>query len=180
MRKSYFGIFKDASDYGFVEEALPGWLSRKSNIMTSSPLPLGLLSAFKENIAGVTMFIDSGLIDKDYLNSLSKLNIKFNLICKDKSKLQDLRFKFFDWVVEEHIKLSKKDIDFGSEICNNTFYRSNKVLVSEGKEYSSKAAWKAGIEKTKEDQALIDSEEFWEEIEHLNIYNYAKKEDSKL
>ena len=167
-------------DYGFVEEALPGWLSRKSNIMTSSPLPLGLLSAFKENIAGVTMFIDSGLIDKDYLNSLSKLNMKFNLICKDKSKLQDLRFKFFDWVVEEHVKISKKDVDFGSEICNNTFYHSNKLLVSEGKNYSSKAAWKAGVEQTNEPQKLIDSEEFWEEIEHLNIYNYAKKEDSKL
>ena len=167
-------------DYGVVEEVLPSWLSRKSNIMTESPIPLQLLSAFRENIAGVTMFIDSGLIDKEYLTSLSRLNMKFNLICKDKSKLQDLRFKFFDWVVEEHVKFSKKDIDFGSEICNNTFYRSNKVLVSEGKEYSSKAAWKAGIEKTKEDQALIDSEEFWEEIEHLNIYNYAKKEDSQL
>ena len=53
-------------------------------------------------------------------------------------------------------------------------------LVSEGKNYSSKAAWKAGVEQTNEPQKLIDSEEFWEEIEHLNIYNYAKKEDSKL
>ena len=167
-------------DYDFMEEALPGWLSRKSNIMTASPLPLGLLASFRENISGVTMFMDSGSIDKDYLRSLSKLNIKFNLICKDKSKLQDLRFKFFDWVVEEHVKLSKKDVDFGSEICDNTFYHSNKVLVSEGKNYLSKAAWKAGVEMTNEPQKLIDSEEFWEEIEHLNIYNYAKKEDSKL
>ena len=167
-------------DYDVMEASLPAWLSRKSNIMTAAPINPSLLAAFKENIAGVTIFIDSGLISKDYLKALTGLNIKFNLICKDNAKLQDLRFQFFDWVVEEHIKLSKKDIDFGSEICNNTFYRSNKVLVSEGKEYSSKAAWKAGIEKTKEDQALIDSEYLWEEIEHLNIYNYAKKEDSKL
>jgi hypothetical protein len=167
-------------DYGVVEEVLPSWLSRKSNIMTESPIPLQLLSAFRENIAGVTMFMDSGLIDKEYLTSLSRLNMKFNLICKDKSKLQDLRFKFFDWVVEEHVKFSKKDVDFGSELCDNTFYHSNKVLVSEGKNYLSKAAWKAGVEMTNEPQKLIDSEEFWEEIEHLNIYNYAKKEDSKL
>ena len=108
------------------------------------------------------------------------LNIKFNLICKDKSKLQDLRFKFFDWVVEEHVRFSKKDIDFDSEICDNTFYHSNKTLISEGKEYLSKAAWKAGVEKTSESQKLIDSDEFWEEIEHLNVYNYAKKENSEL
>lgn len=167
-------------DYGAVEKSLPAWLSFKSNIMTSSPLDLGLLSAFRGNIAGLTIFLESGSINKDYLKSLSRLNIKFNLICRDKSKLQDLRFEFFDWVVEEHVKLSKKDIDFDSEICDNTFYHSNKVLVSEGKNYLSKASWKAGIEKTKEPQRLIDSDEFWEEIEHLNVYNYAKKESTGL
>ena len=167
-------------DYDVLEASLPSWLSRKSNIMTASPINPSLLSAFRENIAGVTIFIDSGLINQDYLKTLTSLNIKFNLICKDRSKLQDLRFQFFDWVVEEHVKISKKDVDFGSEICNNTFYHSNKVLVSEGKNYLSKAAWKSGVEKTEEPQKLIDSEEFWEEIEHLNIYNYAKKEDAKL
>jgi hypothetical protein len=174
------GIMNDMT-FGDPDEATNSWsIFLFGMFFFAATLFSWFRTAIRENIAGLTIFLESGSINKDYLKSLSRLNIKFNLICRDKSKLQDLRFEFFDWVVEEHVKLSKKDIDFDSEICDNTFYHSNKVLVSEGKEYFSKASWKAGIEKTKEPQRLIDSDEFWEEIEHLNVYNYDKKESTGL
>jgi len=164
-------------DYGLLKDSLHRWLSYKSNVMTSRKIDIGLLASFKQNIAGVTLFLDEGDFDCTYLRTLNKLNIKFNLICRDKEKLSALRLEFFDWTVEEHNKPVKKDIDFESEICHNTFYHSNKTLISKGKEYLSKAAWVKGVEKTSKDQKVIDTPDFWEEIEHLNIYNYGKTKE---
>ena len=48
------------------------------------------------------------------------------------------------------------------------------MLISKGKKYSSKASWEQGIEhKEGEYESIIDSNSFWEEFEHFNIYNYA-------
>ena len=168
------GVINLRCDYECLSDSLPLWLSRKVNIMTSKQINLGLLSSFRENIAALTIFVEDGEFSVDYIKTLNKLNIKFNLICRDKEKLSDLRLDFFDWTVEEYNQPVKKDIDFESEICHNTFYHSNKTLISKGKEYSSKAAWIKGAEKTSKDQEIIDTPEFWEEIEHLNIYNYGK------
>ena len=161
-------------DYGLLEESLPSWFSKQVNIMTSKKINISLVASFKENIAGLTLFLEDGEFSSDYLKTLNQLNIKFNLICRDKDKLSGLRLEFFDWTVEEYLQPTKKDIDFESEICHNTFYYSNKTLISKGKEYSSKAAWIKGVEKTSKDQEIIDTPEFWEEIEHLNIYNYGQ------
>jgi hypothetical protein len=161
-------------DYDLLSESLPVWLSRQVNIMTSKKINTSLIASFKDNIAGLTLFLEDGDFSADYLKVLNQLNIRFNLICRDKEKLSDFRLEFFDWTVEEYSKPTKKDIDFESEICHNTFYHSNKTLISKGKEYSSKASWLKKVEKTSGDEEIIDSPEFWEEIEHLNIYNYGQ------
>ena len=147
--------------------------------MISQALPLGLIGSFRENIAALTVFLGDKSITPDYIKALNKLNLRLSLICSDKSRLPDLRLALFDWMVEEHKKPLKKDIDFSSEICDNTYYHSNKTLISQEKEYYSKAAWKEGIEKTEDHQKIIDTDDFWEEVEHLNIYNYAKKKKDK-
>ena len=46
--------------------------------------------------------------------------------------------------------------------------------MSDNKKYSSKAAWKAGIEKSEGPEPILDTDDFWEEIDYLNIYNYAE------
>ena len=68
----------------------------------------------------------------------------------------------------------KKDLDITEDICDNTFYHSKKTLISKNKKYNSKAAWKLNIEQTSEDQKIIDNDDFWEELQHMNIYNYAQ------
>tara|TARA_Y100000310_G_C20555880_1_gene750494 strand:- start:380 stop:1114 length:735 start_codon:yes stop_codon:yes gene_type:complete len=177
--------FKSASvvnlrcDYSCDDETLPLWLQHKTNLMISRAIPDNILFHFRENIAGLTIFLGDDSITPKYLQTLNKFNLKFNLICRDKKRLSDLRLEFFDWEVEEYVKKLKKDIDFSSEICDNTYYHSNKTLISGGKKYCSKAAWKAGIKKTKDHQKIIDSDDFWEELGHLYIYNHAKKKKDR-
>ena len=166
-------------DYGLLEESIHEWLAHKVNLMISKKINPSLLGSFRKNIAGVTLFLDDGNFDAEYIKILNKLNLKIVLVCKNKENLSRSRLDFFDWSVEEGKKKTKKDIDFQDKICDNTFYHSNKVLISDGKEYSSKSAWKAGVERTGNDEKIIDSPQFWEEIDHLHIYNYAKKKKDR-
>lgn len=167
-------------DYGVSDEGLQSWLNFRVNLMTSKKINTNFLRGYISNIVAMTLFVESEEFDEDYLKLLDSLNIKYSLICRDKSKLSSIRFKFFEWTVEEYKKYTKKDLDFSEEVCDNTFYHSNKILISNSKEYSSKAALDAGIERTKGDQKIIDNDTFWEEVEHINIYNYAKnKKDNR-
>tara|TARA_R110002020_G_scaffold133235_3_gene297334 strand:+ start:32793 stop:34001 length:1209 start_codon:yes stop_codon:yes gene_type:complete len=167
-------------DYGISDEGLASWLNFRVNLMTSKKINLNFLQRYAPNIIAMTLFVEDENFDQEYLNHLDSMNIKYSLICRDNSKISSIRFEFFDWVIEEYKKYNKKDLDFSKEVCNNTFYHSNKILISNGKKYSCKAACDAGIERTEEDQKIIDNDIFWEEVEHINIYNYAKnKKDNR-
>jgi hypothetical protein len=161
-------------DYGVSNDGLSSWLRFKVNLMTSIKININFLKQYSSNIIAMTFFVEEGQIDKEYLKQLDSINIKYNLISRDKKELPSIRFNLFDWTVEEYKKHTKKDLDFSEEVCDNTFYHSNKILISNGKKYSCKAALDAGIERSEEDQKIIDEDVFWEEIEHINVYNYAK------
>lgn len=161
-------------DYHLDNDLLTPWLHKRVNLMISKKINANVLYYFKKNIAAITIFLDDSDVEPEYLSELSSLNIKYTLICKNKNKLNDLRFKFFDFVVNEYDKVTKKDLDFCDRLCDNTYYHSNKTIVSKNKKYSSKAAWKAGIEKSGSPERFIDTDDFWEEIDYLNIYNYAE------
>ena len=74
----------------------------------------------------------------------------------------------------EYIIKDKKSLDFYEDICDNSFYLSNKTLISKNKEYKSKAHW-MNKDTIKDDSKVIDCPEFWEEVQHFNIYNHGKK-----
>lgn len=163
-------------DYLLEEDSLKYWLHRKVNLMINKKIDLNLLNYFKKNIAGSTIFLEGDNIDAEYLESLNSIGIKYNLICKDKDQLNNYRFKFFDFVINEYRVNLKKDLDFSSKLCHNTYYHSNKIIISKNKYYSSKAAWKANIPKSSNPERIIDNADFWEEVDYINIYNnYDKK-----
>ena len=161
-------------DYTDDDSFIHEWFNFKINLMTSRKIDLNLIYRNRSNIAGITLFMEDLNFDEDYLCSLDSMNIKYSLVCRERENISELRFNFFDRTIEEYIKKKNKDLDFCSELCDNTFYHSNKLLISNGKEYSSKASWKDGVEKGIEDQKIIDNDDFWEEINHLNIYNHDK------
>lgn len=161
-------------DLGLKEDCFLPWLKYKLNLLVNRKVDLDIITQFKSNIVGMTIFMDDDCFDEEYFEGLDLLNINYMLICRDLSKIDEIRFKFFDREIDDFIPKKKKDLDFCDKVCNNTFYKSNKVLLSNNKEYSSKAAWEKGVHKTSDTEKVIDSEYFWEEVEHLNIYNHGK------
>lgn len=161
-------------DYGLDENFLDAWLNNRVNLMTDKEIPVDVVEKNINNILAMTFFVDTDNTSTKYFEKLDKLNLSYTLITKNYKDINHIRMKFFDYTVEKYRSFDKKDLDFVSDLCDNTYYHSNKTLISKNKKYYSKAAWMNDIEQTEDHQKLIDSDHFWEEIEHMNIYNYDR------
>ena len=142
--------------------------------MLDKALDIDLIVKYANNIAGMTLFLGDKSLTSSYVSTLQTLNLNPSLICNDESIISNIRLDFFGSDVEEYKVKSKKDLDFVDEVCDNCFYDSNKILKSKNKTYKSRAAWKVG-QTTDKLTPIIDSPDFWEEIEHFNIYKYDRK-----
>jgi len=71
--------------------------------------------------------------------------------------------------------ISKKDLDIGTKICNNTIYKSSKMIISKNKFYTSKASWEKNKPLQENNphfvEKIIDSSSFWHESEHFKLLN---------
>ena len=128
-------------DYHFDLQNMVNWASnRKVNIFTNKIIDLNYLNAIKENVVGFQQEVCMDLNQK-YLNILKNLGIPCDLFTKNERSLGKLRMKYFD----NKIKL-KKDATFDDlqktnesfVFSENLYYKSNKLLLSDGKKYLSK------------------------------------------
>jgi hypothetical protein len=67
-------------------------------------------------------------------------------------------------------KKSKKDLDPDVEIGDNTFFKSGKLILSNGKKFQSKANWITGVDFDGSEQKVIDTVDFWEDLDYYIIY----------
>lgn len=172
--ESFKKILNLRFDYTDSRKYVDEWLQKKCNLLMNSPVDISLIKKHKDNIKGATIFIDEHSFSEKYLKSLMELNIPIRMSCRDEKNISKIRLKYFDWNINSYVLKRKKDLDFYKDICDNTFYYSNKLLMSDNKMYSSKASWEKGIElKDGVYEPIIDSDSFWEEFEHFNIYRYA-------
>ena len=51
-------------DYDLMEESLIKWLTRKTNLMINKPIDINTINFFKENIAGLTIFLEKMISTK--------------------------------------------------------------------------------------------------------------------
>ena len=160
-------------DYSPDESMIEHWLKYNCNLMIDKMVSIDLIQKYLDNIAGMTIFCGDESISLYYIESLQRLNIKFNLICKDKDLISKVRLDFFDWDVEDYFIPNKKDLDFVDKICDNSMYDTNKKLFSKNREFKSKAHWLHANEEI-DHSSIVDSPDFWEEYQHMNIYNYDR------
>ena len=159
-------------DYHFDERLAAAWLNnRKLNLLTKKPINLKLLNYFKKNIAQLTININDSFSDT-YLRDAQALGINVQIFCEDADKLNDLRFEFFDFEINESLFKKKEDLDDAKSLVNDkTKFLTGKILLSEGKKYSCFEAKKAGKELTNQPELIYDTDEFWKELDHYRLIN---------
>jgi hypothetical protein len=160
-------------DYHFDLQNMLNWGSdRKVNVFTNKIIDLNYLNAIKKNIVGLQQEVCMDLNQK-YLNILKNLKIPCDLFTKNERALGKLRMKYFDNKIIlkkektfEDLKESNKSFTFSE----NFYYKSNKLLLSNGKKYLNKYDYLAGREYKGENHKIVNDPKFWEDQDYLRIY----------
>ena len=161
-------------DECFDERNIMQWAkTRECNIFLNKPMNIKYLHSVIQNIKQINYFLS---IDDDpqYFNNLQNLGIKLNLLCDNEEQLTDIRVKFFDWQVQHVQHKTKKDVDNIDLLCDNSRYKCSMKVISDGRIYNSRAAWKH--DKTGEHNKVIDCPDFWRDLNILRIYNDKQNE----
>jgi hypothetical protein len=160
-------------DYHFDENNLFSWAqNKKLCIITNKPVSQDCLRAIQPSIAQL-IYKPNVSTTSQQLQEIKELGIELKVIADEEEHLEEIRLNLLEWQVEIEDKKSKKDVDNNSNMCDNTRYISSKIMLSKGKKYASKAAWKRDIDMTDNQANIIDNPDFWDEVDHFRIFNYA-------
>lgn len=156
-------------DECFEPQNIAHWANNRiANIFIDQPIKIQYLKLIQKFIHQINYYVSMDT-DISYINSIKNIGIKINLLCKDENILNDLKIKFFDDGVKLVKKKTKKDLDNIDLLCDNSRYKNSRKIISNGKIYSSKAAYSQGLEG--DHDKIIDCDEFWEELDTIKIYN---------
>jgi len=165
-------------DYFFNTDSLiPLGSNRKLSLISNKEIDLNLLAKLQPSLEALCFKVNENF-HYDYFVNLKKLSIPLAIFAQPSANISATRLKFFDFKVEEDVKNTKKNIDNSDKICDNSCFKSSKMLFSNAKQYSTKASWENDIP-TSKDEKIIDSASFWEESQHLKLYNIYDKQDEK-
>ena len=157
-------------DYLYNPQLMSQWcFNYKAHIVSDQAIETKFLEPIRENIVKITLKLNPD-ITQDYIRSLQSMGISLELFSSDDETLAETRLRFLDWTVDKWDFPDKKELDFIDKICDNTYYKSSKTILSHGKHYSSKAAWEQGQSTTKNEK-ILDTDSFWEESQYFRIYN---------
>jgi hypothetical protein len=165
-------ILSIRQDYTEEDKYLEKWISNyKCAIYINRNINISLLKKYKGNIQKIMVNLNESIPD-DHISELQSTGIKMSITYTGLENINDVRLRLFPINIYEDTYNKKKDLDKPSLLCDNSYFKSSLLLVSNNKTYSSKASLDLNIEKSNLEK-VIDSEDFYKELEFFKIYNYA-------
>jgi hypothetical protein len=138
------------------------------NIISNKPVDLGLLNTIKAKVSGMTLIVDASF-EINYLKAVKNLGIKLTLTAPNNDSWGKLAEKFFDFGLEKEQVATKDSVKDSDKLNQQWIFSSEKIIISNGKIFSSKASWKNNQAKLDKYSKVIDCLDFWEESEHFHI-----------
>jgi hypothetical protein len=162
-------------DYEFNEEALKEQLKRNNcSIVTSRSISSEILKTYKSNIAQIIYNLDENH-DLNFVKVLKRLGIPY-VLSTDLSEefVKSIKLDYMDYQqIIKVVKSKKEDIKNLKDI-NNLYYNSNKITISNGQIYNSKAAYLKNIPFESKPIKVIDIPEFWEEAKYFYLFELTQ------
>ena len=132
------------------------------NLVTDQKIPAQFLYAIKNNVETLT-YILRAQTPKDIADSCLDVGIEPQFLCFNKSKIDEIRFRFLDFKVRliEHDQPKL-------EIPRDAILKSSKIILSNNEKYLSYAHLEKG-EKIGIINRIIDNKKFWEDQDYYKI-----------
>jgi hypothetical protein len=138
--------------------------------VTSKPIKTEILKTYKNNIAQIIYNLDEEH-DVNFVKALKKSGVPFALSTElSEDFVKSIKIHYMDYQqIIRSVKSKKEDIK-NLEDLNNLYYKSNKITISNGKIYNSKAAYLKDVPFNNKPIKVIDIPEFWEEAKYFYLF----------
>ena len=161
-------------DYGFNEAAFFQYCKSHecALILRNNVIQIAHLASLAQNIRKIIIRIDTldEKIDTRYFDALKKLNIDHQIIIEDESILSDARLEYFDQNVTLYDPLKERPEKIPTDAC---FFSFKKVIEGQNV-YESKAHWKNRQLSVDKQTKILDTPEYWEDLEYYYIYEQSE------
>lgn len=148
---------------------------RPSVIISDQPIDLNVLKQFKQNIKNIIYLLYSKNNERDlvWIKKLHESGLPYILITTELENINDFKFNYLDYNPVLPCPINKREnVKNSDKIGANTYFKTNKLILSNGKVYLSIAHWRANQEfNPKEKSKIIDNEEFFKDLDYLYIFN---------
>jgi hypothetical protein len=160
-------------DLNFDEQILAQQLSFcKGAIITNRPINKDLLKGLRPNIAAIVYEITED-DEPQFVESLKEIGIQTVLISYlPTDKIQEKKISYYDHGKITEIKLATPELIEKLRVdIDKLYYRSNKIMSSQGKFFMGNATRVQNIELTNEFeyQKVNDTTDFWRDIDFVRI-----------
>ena len=162
-------------DLEFNEQVLASQLSRgKCSIITDKTIDINILKHLKENVVELVYIVEENN-DPKFIKEIINLGFKVILMSElPPKKLEPIKIDYMDFGIIQQVPFpDEKDVnELKSKNLDNLYYKSKRILISNGKSYKGEAAWRTN-QPTDPNQnqplKIIDTKEFWDAIEEFYL-----------
>jgi hypothetical protein len=162
-------------DLEFNEEALREQLERTPcSVVTDREIDREIIKKYKPHIKELVYYLDDNH-SPEFIEFVQQTGIPILLLTYlDEDKINSMKLDYIDIGI-----INKKEIPDPKEIeelkdkdLSKLFFRSNKIILSDGKSYPSVTAFKNGknMETYDDITELVDHEDFWKELEYYSVF----------
>jgi hypothetical protein len=153
------------------------WMTnRKVNIITNKDININMIAPYRNNVLLITIMLSENISEK-FLKHCKSIGLKLKIFCDVKDKLEEYRFKFLNWEVNQDFE-NEGSLNKLGTLSQKSKFISSKILISKGKQFSCKANYFANKHLDNSEESVILSKEFEQEIEFFKIYNERKESTS--
>lgn len=164
------------ADLLWNEEAIYANASqRPCTIVTNRPLNLDIIKQFKQNVKNILYLleIDNSAQDLEFIKKLHESGISYVLLTHDLENINKFKLDYLDYNMIIPVPICKREeVKNVDKVGANTYFKTNKLILSNGKVYLSRAHWRADQPfNPKEKSKIIDDPEFFRDKEYFCLYN---------
>ena len=170
------GMANIRGDLHFNEENIFAQISMsRSILMVDRPVDLERLKTLRQNLVLVIYDMKDNP-SREFVAALKREGFQFAMVTeKQDSDLEALKFQFFEFgMVSQKPSQVKEKIDNHDKIGDNTYYKTKRLILSNGKIFASTEHWKRGepVESSRNPVSrVIDTPAFWKESDTYFIFN---------
>lgn len=179
-----------SNDKKFENYLFDALQNRNLFIISDKDINLNIVNQFKNKINLMIFKVNSNT-NLEYIKNLKKTGVKLRILTEisDEKELSDLRLKYLDVTQIEHIKFKIKDnfwleskqylnfdLDKETALLHDIWVRSNKYILSKGRIYLNKAAFKRNLPTDSFENNImplsvfVDDLDFWSELDYYYIF----------